>query len=646
MPKKIQVNTKNLYNMKEKRKLLFDIEADALLDNVTKIHCLAWCDTKTGLVNSTSYIDQIKDFFLQEDVIFVGHNIQLYDIPAVEKVLGIKVKADKIDTLALSWILYPNREKHSLESYEDEAGVKKVKIDDWNNLSIQDYISRCENDVKINYHVWKNQGKYLNNLYEGNHEEIYRFLDYIQFKLDCVAEHQKLGVRLDIDLCNKSLKELEEIKDSKFKKLLESMPKKANKSVKFPPKVMFKKDGSPSENRIKWLKFLEEQGLPADHNQEVEYISSYEEPNPNSNPQIKEWLFSLGWEPEHYKYIREEGKKEMRKVPQIKSKDDTDGTICPSIIKLIEKEPALEALDSLFILSHRISLFKGFLRDSKNGRIYQGISGLTNTLRLQHQGIVNLPNAKKAYAENVRKCLIADKDKIMLGSDLKSIEDSTKRHYIYPLDPEYVKEQMIEGFDAHLDIANLAGFLTKEQVEEHKLYENSEGKEGKSYKNERGKGKTVNFAAVYGVGAPTLSRNSGLSEKECKKLLDIYWKRNWAVKTVSESFKVKEIFGQKWIQNPISKFWYSLRAEKDKFSTVNQSSAVYVFDRFLWYLRNKNILVNFQVHDEWTTNIFEEHKERFKEKVNTSIKELNEELKLNVTIGCSIDFGRNYSEAH
>lgn len=630
----------------EYQKLVFDIEADNLLDSVTKIHCLSYCNTKEGIVKSLTDYEDIKKFFLQENTIFVGHNIQLYDIPVVEKILNIKINAPQIDTLALSWTLFPNRDKHSLESFEDEVGVKKVQITDWSNLTIEDYIKRCKNDVLINLGVWKKQAKLLTILYDNNYDEIYRYLKYISFKIDCVKEHQQLGVKLDIELVKSSLQELEKIKEDKINTLKQAMPKRAIKSVKFPPKVMFKANGEPSSNRLKWLEFLKNNGLPENHNTEVEYIFDYEEPNPNSHDQIKNWLFNLGWNPSTFNYIKEEGKSEMRKVPQIKDKNENDGSLCQSVIKLIEKEPNLEALDSLYVISHRINVLKGFLRDQKNGRLYQDIRGLTNTLRLQHGIIVNLPNAKKAYAENVRKCLIADEDKIMLGADLKSIEDNTKRHYIYPLDPEYVKEQMIEGFDAHLDIANLAGFLTKEQVEEHKLYENTKGKKGKSYKNERGKGKTVNFAAVYGVGAPTLSRNSGLSEKECKKLLDIYWKRNWAVKSVAESFKVKEIFGQKWIQNPISKFWYSLRAEKDRFSTVNQSSAVYVFDRFLWYLKQENIKINFQMHDEFTANLYESDKEIYTQKVKKSIQEVNNELKLNVQIDCSLDFGLDYISVH
>lgn len=623
-------------------KWVFDIETDHLKANV--IRCLCAINTKTEEILQLTEYEKIKEFLLNTKIMLIGHNIFGFDLDVCEKLLGIKITNKYVDTLALSWILFPYREKHSLEEWGKEFGIEKPIIKDYSSEPIENIIHRCTEDIKINLEIWKKQGNILNKLYQ-NHEEIYRYLEYIQFKLDCVRISKYKGINIDIDLVKESLSELEAIKEVKIKHLKESMPKRGIKSSKFPPKVMFKADGSPSSNRLKWLEFLKTQKLPENHNEEVVYISEYEEPNPNSHGQIKEWLFSIGWVPQTFNYLKEEGKKELRKVPQIKSKND-DGALCPSIVRLMKKEPNLEYLDSLFVISHRINTLKGFLRDQIEGRLYQNIAGLTNTLRLQHTTIVNIPNASKPYAENIRKCFIADEGKIMVGSDLKSIEDSTKRHYIYPLDPEYVKEQMAEGFDPHLDIAKLAGFLNTYQIEQHKLYEKTKGKEGKSYKLERSKGKIVNFSSVYGVGAETLSRNSGISLEEARLLLDVYWKRNWSVKKVAETFKVKEIYGQKWIFNPISKFYYNLRAEKDRFSTINQSSAVYVFDRFLYYLSKKDIYANFQMHDEYTDNIFQEEKENYENSVRDAIKEVNEELKLNVTVDCSLDFGKNYVEVH
>ena len=41
--------------------------------------------------------------------------------------------------------------------------------------------------------------------------------------------------------------------------------------------------------------------------------------------------------------------------------------------------------------------------------------------------------------------------------------------------------------------------------------------------------KVVNYSATYGVGASTLSRNTGMPTKDAKKLLEAFWSRNWSV---------------------------------------------------------------------------------------------------------------------
>ncbi len=624
---------------KDKQKFLFDIEADNLLDDITKIHCLAYCDTKTGLICSTSFQDQIRDFFLQKDVVFIGHNIVGYDIPAVEKIFGIKVEAPQWDTLGISWVLSPDRKSHSLESYGKDYNIDKIQIEDWNNLDTKSYILRCETDVKINYELWKTQASYLNRLYEGQHGEICRFLNYIHQKLDAVKDHQELGVELDIELCNKSLQELEAIKEEKLRILSQSMPKKPNKATKFPPKIMYKKDGTPSENRIKWLKFLEEQGKPQDWNQEVEYISSYEDCNVGSSTQVKNWLFSLQWEPANHKYERVEGQREMRKIPQIREKNNEDGDLCPSVLKLAEKEPAIKELESLSIINNRINIFKGFLKDQKNGRLYQGIHKFTNTMRMTHSGIVNLAKPHRKYAENVRRCLIAGEGQVIVGCDLKGIEDVTKRHYIYPHDKDYVIEVSTPGFDAHLDIAILAGMITKEQADNHK-------NKVEDFGEIRSKAKNVNFSATYGASAETINLKYGLPLKEAKKLLEIYWKRNWAIKKIAEQCKVKTVGNQKWLYNEVSGFWYSLRAEKDRFSTLNQGTAAYCFDRLVYHTRKQGLKINWEMHDEENLVIYEECLESVKNKIGIAVQQVNEELKLNLPIEVSLEIGKNYADAH
>ena len=66
----------------------------------------------------------------------------------------------------------------------------------------------------------------------------------------------------------------------------------------------------------KWKALIDEHKKPFDYDGEIKAIKGYEEPNPNSSEQIKSWLYSLGWIPETFKYVKDDDGSE-RKIPQI-----------------------------------------------------------------------------------------------------------------------------------------------------------------------------------------------------------------------------------------------------------------------------------------------------------------------------------------
>lgn len=226
---------------------------------------------------------------------------------------------------------------------------------------------------------------------------------------------------------------------------------------------------------------------------------------------------------------------------------------------------------------------------------------------------------------------------------MSSLEDTTKQHYMYFFDPEYVTQMRVPGFDPHLDIAVLAGMLTFEQAEQHKRKE-------VDYSQVRNKAKTVNFAGVYGAGPPKIALTTGMPLQQAKKLHKTYWERNKAVKQVAASFKTKTTYyegeEQMWLLNPVSGFWYSLRYEKDKFSTGNQGLGVYMFDLWVREVRLGGIKIMFQYHDEIAFHLKETEQEIVRKKLLDSIERVNNIVKLNVPLGVSVDFGKKYSDIH
>jgi hypothetical protein len=175
--------------------MIFDIETDGLLDDLTKIHVMSYSPDGNKVYHTHDY-DEMRRLLLEADKL-IGHNIIRFDIPAVENVLKIKVKATLIDTLALSWYLNHHRPKHGLEGYGEDYGVPKPQIEDWNNLTPEEYAHRCDEDVKINSRLWRDLGYKLSKLYP-NPIDRDKFIDYLSFKLDCAREQEALQWKLDV----------------------------------------------------------------------------------------------------------------------------------------------------------------------------------------------------------------------------------------------------------------------------------------------------------------------------------------------------------------------------------------------------------------------------------------------------------------
>ena len=618
---------------------VFDIETDGL--NPSKIHCLAANGKATG-----SY-DAMRKFCAETEVL-IGHNILRYDIPVLERLLDIKIQGKLVDTLALSWYLEPDRPRHGLESYGEEFGVLKPQVDDWENLTLEEYMHRCKEDVRINQILWNNQWKQLLKLY-GSEEEAWRFIEYITFKLDCAREQEKYGWKLDVERASILVKTLREERDKKVEELREAMPRvPLTQEVKRPAKP-FKKNGEHSAHGDKWFSLLKEQGLPEDYDGVVSFIKGYEEPNPGSPVQIKKWLYDLGWQPETFQYKRNKETGEVRKIPQIQQDKTLGPGLCQSVKVLFDKEPKLEVLEGLSIITHRISVLEGFLSNvDQNGYVQAQIEGLTNTLRFKHKVVVNLPGVDKPYGADIRGCLVAPEGYELAGSDMSSLEDRTKQHYMWPYDPEYVKEMMTPDFDPHIDLALEAEMMTSDEAQKYKN-PTPEFKHTAMYtalKDTRQVGKKVNYTCVYGAGAATVARAAGVSIPRAEKLLEAYWKRNWSVRKIGEDQKVKVCDGRHWLYNPVSRFWYSLRHAKDAFSTLNQGTGVYCFDTYVKYVRRNGPPVIGQMHDEIVMLVRTGQRKKLKKHIDNAIKLTNEELKLNRVLDVGLDWGDNYAQIH
>ena len=137
-----------------------DLEADGLLDTVTKIHCGVFKDkdTKEVFKFKPTEIQEMLKFLDTVDVLIMHHGIG-YDWPLLEKLHNYTYKGKKVDTLIMSRLLNPKRivpynctdkktGPHSIKAWGYRVGRGKPDHDDWENYS-PEMLHRCSEDVEI-----------------------------------------------------------------------------------------------------------------------------------------------------------------------------------------------------------------------------------------------------------------------------------------------------------------------------------------------------------------------------------------------------------------------------------------------------------------------------------------------------------------
>ncbi len=165
----------------------------------------------------------------------------------------------------------------------------------------------------------------------------------------------------------------------------------------------------------------------------------------------------------------------------------------------------------------------------------------------------------------------------------------------------------------------------------------------------RNQAKTCNYSALYNAGAKTVAENIGIKVSEAQVILDAYWKRNWAVKKVSQMQVIKEITESasrvkgNWLWNPVSKSYVYMRNKKDVFSALNQSTGAYIFDLWLMNILARRSQITGQFHDSVVLHVKNNNRDAVKRLLQQCLDKLNKEVGLNVKFGMDIKFGDDYS---
>lgn len=762
-----------------------DLEANGLLHDVTEMHVMSYKmhspKLEGAFVEATirrdktdragrDYKQQVVAFFkyhIDNNIPVVMHNGIGYDAPAVQKLLGPELEAAGvdlsllmvIDTLALSWYLSPDRRLHGLDSFFEDYGIAKPKIEHWEQQegeTLEEFLDsmthRCSMDVKINWALWEDHIGRLDDMYTtaqhlidfGQEDEksgkvlnvggtriskdewipiddmvgrsvdsaVDSILTFLMFKMDCAALQEATRWETDVQHIRESLEKLEAIVLSAREGLAAVMPLVPKYVKKTQPKAdPFKKNGDRNSHWVKWdavmadlasgakdpdsggvMVYIDpEDGCdPETGNQFYRVWNKNEDPNPGSPQQVKDFLYSKGWVPQSFKYEKDEAafnawvaskpqgkankqqwdrwkaaRPEERAIPQISVGGDDGKELCHSLIDLAEEVPAIKVYADYKVAENRRNTLKGFLEAMEDGKWLKArIGGFTNTLRVKHRELVNLPGTDKPYGYDIRGGLIAGIKKVLAGSDLSSLEDRVKHHFMLPHDPEYVATMQAEDFDPHVLMALIAKMITQEEFDNFGALKGKK-KDGTANDFElttlakivgaRKKGKTTNYASVYNAGAAKIAQAAGVELEEGQILHKAYWELNWSVKAIADEQVVfKDARGNKWLINPINGFCYSLRKESDRFSTLAQGTGSYFFDMWVdniltamyaeWGVKR----LSGSFHDECIICMrdTEENREKLAKIIKDAIYKVNDDYGLRRKLDCETQFGVNYAQIH
>lgn len=242
-----------------------------------------------------------------------------------------------------------------------------------------------------------------------------------------IAEQERYGWLFDMEsavlLEQEILGEIKKI-DEQLSPLL---PPKRIKIEKPEVDSPFRKDGQLADRVSKWLAMP-----PVGPFSKVDW-----EPfNLNSVAQVKDFLLTIGWEPDEWNY-NDDGERSSPKLTE----SSLDGVEHPLGKHIAKRE----------VLCHRQGLVTGLIAAVRDdGRIPSKINTIgAATHRGTHSVIANFPKAKDKvlYGKAIRSLMIVPEGYAQVGCDAKGLQSRCLAHYVN--DPEFT-HATING-DLHSD---------------------------------------------------------------------------------------------------------------------------------------------------------------------------------------------------
>lgn len=420
---------------------VFDLEGNGLLDDVTVIHCGVFIHTETQdcKVFEPHQIQEMLAFMSTQKIL-CGHNVLGYDFPALKKLYGFEFKGTIVDTLVMSRLLFPTRQTpavvakqareqgqrmpgpHSVASWGYTLGLGKLHHEEWDVYS-EAMKQRCLYDTAIQVKLFKHCRQAMTEL-KFPREVMNRTFKVFRI----LNEMEQYGWLFDKQKAERSCSLLRH-----WMQRIERIIQPLLPTIVEPAEV--RKDGQINWVRKPFLMNGQYAAITTRQYPELEgktartgFVAGpfsrirVRQLDINSRNEMVQYLLGSGWIPREWNYQTDDNGRVVK---------DLKGNPIPTSPKLNYKDPfeGVQGITGQLLAKwvqcrHRLSLIEGLIGLVRpDGRISQRITGIAETGRLTHGGIVNIPGSRSFFGHRVRSLFIAKKGYKLVGTDSVSCQD-------------------------------------------------------------------------------------------------------------------------------------------------------------------------------------------------------------------------------
>lgn len=413
-------------------RLVFDIEADGLLDTATRmwIMCLIDVDTREEyefLPGDHRWMEFIDDNATE----LIGHFIEGFDLPLLYKLFlwkpkpGVKI----IDTLVRSQVLdykrFPSG-RHSLEEWGVHFGTPKVEHEDWSQYS-EEMRVRCRGDTRINLKAHFQLEKELEKI-RVKKPVIDFYLAAEQATLKWCTYAEMGGWPFNVQAASQLKVELETELNRAYMILSDRLGTKTVAVDKCKGFVTVKKpkwlkNGCYDQHTSKWFGIDPWSGFEGEERPiEGEYCRIEFKPlSLDSSADVKLFLYRNGWVPTEWNF---------KEVPGTREKKRTTPKITEDSLEFLGGDGKLYT--EFLTAKSRLGILKTWLLNvDQNGRVHGSCATIgTPSMRARHSVIVNVPGADAAWGRQMRELFMCPPGWVIVGCDSSGNQARGLAHYL------------------------------------------------------------------------------------------------------------------------------------------------------------------------------------------------------------------------